>query len=183
MESFAQEGIVEMRNRAPKAKLINAAFRNKAMDVGVPFEVAAKGVKDTNETRDEMARVVEVEKETREHLINGRKEQIQKRSVDQEKRAQFLSDGEDAVAMGSSDKFEGHSCSSLDGVEGTAGRTKSAAASERDELGMCTLWATIKRSAERRIAAVDHLFDVFHFNIARMASIFNFFVMVAKDLL
>ena len=94
-----------------------------------------------------------------------------------------MRDGKDTVAMWSSDEFEGHSGSSFDGVEGAAGGTKSAAASERDELGMSTFGARIESSAERRIAAVDHLLDVFHFNIARMASIFNFFVMVTKNLL
>ena len=94
-----------------------------------------------------------------------------------------MSDGKDAVTVWSSDEFEGHGGSSLDGVEGTASGTKSAAASKRDKLGMSAFWATVKRSAESRIAAVDHLLDVFHFDIARMASVFNFFVMITKDLL
>ena len=76
MEGFAQKGIVEMRNRTPKTKFVDATFRNKTVDMGVPFEIAAKCVKDANETRDEMARVINVEKEAGDYLINGRKEQV-----------------------------------------------------------------------------------------------------------
>lgn len=87
------------------------------------------------------------------------------------------------MAVRSSDKLEGHGSGALDGIESTAGRTKAAAATEGDKLGLSALRATVKSSAEGRIAAVDHLLDVFHLNIARMASVFNFFEMIAKDLL
>ena len=87
------------------------------------------------------------------------------------------------MAVRSSDKLEGHGSGALDGIESTAGRTKAAAATEGDKLGLSALWAAVKSSAEGRIAAVDHLLDVFQFDIARMASVFNFFEMIAKDLL
>lgn len=76
LEGFAQKGIVEVRKRTPKTKFVDATFRNKTVDMGVPFEITAKCVKDANETRDEMARVINVEKEAGDHLINGRKEQV-----------------------------------------------------------------------------------------------------------
>lgn len=56
-------------------------------------------------------------------------------------------------------------------------------ATKRDKLGMGAFRAAVKSSAERRIAAVNHLLDVFKFNIAWMASEFNFLEMIAKDLL
>ena len=85
--------------------------------------------------------------------------------------------------MWGSDEFEGHSGGAFDGIESTAGGTKTAAATEGDKLGLSTLRAAVKSSAEGRIAAVDHLLDVFHFDIARMASVFDFFEMITKDLL
>lgn len=85
--------------------------------------------------------------------------------------------------MGGSDEFEGHGGSTLYGIESTAGRAKTAVASKGHKLCLSTLWAAVKSSAEGRIAAVDHLLDVFQFNIARMASVFDFFEMIAKDLL
>lgn len=85
--------------------------------------------------------------------------------------------------MWSSDKLKGHGGSAFDGIESTAGRAEPASATEGDKLGLSTFRATVKRSAEGRIAAVDHLLDVFHFDIARMASVFDFFEMITKDLL
>ena len=76
LEGFTQKNVVEVRNRAPKAKFVDATFRNKTVDMRVPFEITAKCVKDANETRDKMARVINVEKEAGDHLINGRKEQV-----------------------------------------------------------------------------------------------------------
>lgn len=87
------------------------------------------------------------------------------------------------MAVRSSDKLKGHCGGALDGIESTAGRTKAAATTEGDKLGMSALRATVKSSAEGRIAAVDHLLDVFHFDIARMAGVFNFFEMITKNLL
>ena len=87
------------------------------------------------------------------------------------------------MAVRSGDKLEGHGSGALDGIESTAGRTKAAAATEGDKLGLSALRATVKSSAEGRIAAVDHLLDVFQFDIARMASVFNFLVVITKDLL
>lgn len=37
LESMAEEGIVEVRNGTPEAKLIDAAFGDKAVNMGIPF--------------------------------------------------------------------------------------------------------------------------------------------------
>ena len=140
-------------------------------------------MEDTNKARDKMPGVVQVIEEAGDDLIYGREEQVQKRAVNKEKWTELFGNGEDTVAMRSGDKLKGHGGGAFDGIESTAGRTKAAAATEGDKLGLSTFWTAVKSSAERRIAAVDHLLDVFHFNIARMASVFNFFKMITKDLL
>lgn len=87
------------------------------------------------------------------------------------------------MAVRSSDELKGHGGGALNGIESSAGRAEPAAATERDKLRLGTFWAAVKSSAEGRVAAVDHLLDVFQFDIARMASVFNFFVMITKNLL
>ena len=87
------------------------------------------------------------------------------------------------MAMRRGDEFEGHGGGALNGVECTAGRAESAVAAKGNEFGMSAFGTAIKSSAEGRIAAVDHLLDVLQFDIARMASIFNFFVMITENLL
>lgn len=37
LEGMTEEGIIEVRNRAPKTEFIDTAFRDKAVNVGVPF--------------------------------------------------------------------------------------------------------------------------------------------------
>lgn len=37
LEGVAEEGIVEVRKGTPEAKLIDGAFRDKTMNVGIPF--------------------------------------------------------------------------------------------------------------------------------------------------
>ena len=48
---------------------------------------------------------------------------------------------------------------------------------------MAAVKTAIHGTTERRIATVDHFFDVFQFGIAWVKSIFNFFKMVGKDFL
>ena len=63
LECFAQEGVVEVLDRAPETKFIDAAFGNKTVDMWIPFKVTAKGVQNTDETGNEMARVIEVKEQ------------------------------------------------------------------------------------------------------------------------
>ena len=80
--------------------------------------------------------MIQVEKETRDDLIHSRKEQVQKRTIDQEKRPKFFGNGEDTMAMGSGNEFEGHGSRPPDGIKSAAGGTKAAAAPEGNKFGM-----------------------------------------------
>ena len=54
---------------------------------------------------------------------------------------------------------------------------------ERDEFQMIAERASIHGTAESGITAVDHLVYVFNFDRLRMQGIYDFFIMVAKNLL
>ena len=56
-------------------------------------------------------------------------------------------------------------------------------AAERNKFKFAAMRAGIHGTAKRRIAAVDHLIDIFHLSISGMKSIFNFFIIVRKDFL
>lgn len=49
-ESIAEVGIVEVIGIAPETVITVAAFRDQAVDMGVPFQIPAKGVEDHDET-------------------------------------------------------------------------------------------------------------------------------------
>ena len=92
-------------------------------------------------------------------------------------------DSKDAVAVVAPQKPEGHGCGTLLAVLYATGRAEAAFAAERDELHLPALGAGIHGSAEGRVTAVYHLFDVLHFNSSGMERILNYFVVVFKNLL
>ena len=53
-ESIAQEGIAEVIDIAPETITAVTAFRNQAVDMRIPFQISAKGVKNHDETGSEV---------------------------------------------------------------------------------------------------------------------------------
>lgn len=96
---------------------------------------------------------------------------------------EILINGKDTVPVCAGDKFEGHACRAFLTVFHSAGRAKSGVATEGNKLKVSAVWACIHGTAEGRVATVDHLGDVFHFNISGMKRILNNFVVVFKNLL
>ena len=63
-ESIAEEGIVEVAGIAPETMITVAAFRNQAVDMGVPFQIPAKGVENHDKTGREVHGFILFEKHT-----------------------------------------------------------------------------------------------------------------------
>lgn len=91
--------------------------------------------------------------------------------------------GKDAVAVFAAEELEGHGSGAFLTVLDTAGRAEAALTAERDELHPTALGAGIHGPAEGRGAAVDHLFDVLHFDSPGMERILDGFIIVFKNLL
>jgi len=53
-EGIAEECVIKMLNIAPRSKVAGTAFRNQGMNMGVPFEIAAEGMKDTDKAGGEI---------------------------------------------------------------------------------------------------------------------------------
>ena len=66
---------------------------------------------------------------------------------------------------------------------GTAGRTELGVAAKRRKFQGTTMSATIHCTTKRRIATVNHLVDIFHFDITGMKSILNYFIVISENLL
>ena len=58
-------------------------------------------------------------------------------------------------------EFEGHGGSSVDGIFIATGRTETGFTTERDELEVTTRRAGIHGTAERMVAAIKHLVNIF----------------------
>jgi hypothetical protein len=80
-------------------------------------------------------------------------------------------------------QFKSHGGRTFLTVFDTAGRAKTAFAAERRKFHVPTMRAGIHGSAVRRVTAVDHLGDIFHYNISWMKGIFNYFIIVFKNFL
>ena len=64
-----------------------------------------------------------------------------------------------------------------------AGGAETAFAAKRNELEITAMRAGIHGPAKRRVTTMNHLGDVFHFDLSGMKCILNDFVIVFKNLL
>ena len=108
MKSETKEMKVKMIDRTPGRKVTGSTFRNEHMNVRVPFEIPAKSMKDTDETRSEVFSFVHIEEHTEDDIPDGLKKDIQARSVIKEKATEFFRYGKDAMPVRTGDKFKGH---------------------------------------------------------------------------
>lgn len=68
------------------------------------------------------------------------------------------------MPVGAVDELKGHSGSPVVGIFSPAGRAEFGVAAERNKLKAAAVGAAIHGTAVRGVAAVDHLFNVFHDN-------------------
>ena len=104
-------------------------------------------------------------------------------AVIEEERAQVFINGKNEVPVGTINEFKGHFSRAVGAVFITAGGTKFGMAAERDKFKVPAVGTAIHRTTKRRITLVDHFFNFFHDNRMWMEDIFNFFIVVFKNLL
>ena len=182
-ERITEIVIVEMFDMPPEAVITVTAFGKKAVDVRIPLKISAKSMEDHDISGSEMFGVVELEKHTGNDTGDGMEETIQERTVLKKKVAEIVVNGKNTMTVLDIDELKGHTGSALHGIFIAAGGTKAAVTAKRDKLEVATVSAGVHRTAKRRIAAVNHLIDIFHLSFSGMESIYNFFIMVSKDFL
>ena len=62
--------------RTPGSKVASATFRNKCMDMGIPFQVPSKSMEDTDNPGGKVFGMVEVVKHAQDYIPDGRKEKV-----------------------------------------------------------------------------------------------------------
>ncbi len=73
LEDVAQKIVVEISLFTPQPTIANSAFRNQAMDMGVPFQVPAECMEDADETGGEKFRFVVFVEHAQDNTLYGRK--------------------------------------------------------------------------------------------------------------
>lgn len=183
LEGFAQISIVEIFDHPPEAVIRGAAFGKETVDMRIPFKRSAKSMEDTDKTGDEVSAFVQFMEKSEDDTADSLKKAVKERAVIQKERAQVFINGKNKVSVGAVNEFKGHFSRAVDAVFIAAGGTKLGMAAERDKFKFATVGTAIHRATIRRVPAVDHLLDVFHNNGTGMKDIFNFFIVLFKNLL
>lgn len=157
--------------RAPEAIVAKTAFGEEAMNMRVPFKISAKGMENTDKTGSEVFGFIEFEEHTKDNTADSRKKAVKEIAVFEEERAKFFGDGKDTVTVRDIKDFGGHRGSTVDRVPVATGRTESAFAAKRNEFPFVAFSTAIHGTAIGRIAAVDHLINVFNHGIPWMKKI------------
>ena len=95
--------------------------------------------------------------------------------------AKVLIYSKDTVSVRYIDELESHVGGTFHGILIAAGRAEAAVAAERDELKVAAFWTAVHSAAKRRVTTVNHLLDIIDHSVARMKSIYHFFIMIGKD--
>ena len=110
-------------------------------------------------------------------------EAVEEGTVFEKERPEFFIDSEDTMPVGDINKLKGHRGSAFHGRLVTAGGTETAVTSEGNKFKFTAFRATVHGTAIRRVTTMNHLLDVFDYSVARMKSIYHFFIMISKDFL
>jgi len=86
-KSKAKEIKVKMRDFAPGDMFAGTTFGNQAVDMGIPFKIPAKGMKDTNKARCEGFGFVYLMEQAQDDTANRGKQAVEQRPVFQKKGA------------------------------------------------------------------------------------------------
>lgn len=95
--------------------------------------------------------------------------------------AKVFINSKDTVSVRDIDELESHVGGTFHGILNAAGRAETAVAAERDELKVAAFWTAVHSAAKRRVTTVNHLLDIIDHSVARMKSIYHFFIMIGKD--
>ena len=88
-------------SRAERETVITVtAFGKKAVNVGIPFEIAAKSMKDHDIAGSKIFGMVQIKKHPRYNTGDGMKEAVQEGTVLKEKVAEIFINGKNAVGAG-----------------------------------------------------------------------------------
>ncbi len=182
-EGIAQVSVIKVGHLTPEAVIGKAAFRDQAVDMGIPLQGTAKGMQDTDEPGDEISGFVNLVKHTEHNGTDSVEQTIQTGAVFQEIRSEFFRDRKNTMAVITVDQFSCHGGCPFPGVQVAARWAETGMAAKRDKMEMAAMRAAIHGAAKGGVTAVDHLINVFNLRWAGMKSIDDLLVMITEDFL
>lgn len=153
-ESITEIVVIKVFYMTPESIITVASFGKDAVDVGIPFEVAAKSMKDHDITGGKIFGMVQVEKHPGYDTGDGMEEAVQERTVLKEEVAEIFINGKNAMAVLDTDEFERHTGGAFHSIFVAVRRAKTAVTAERNEFEVTAVGASVHGTAKRRITAV-----------------------------
>ena len=86
-EGVTKENIVKVMDITPETIITVATFRNEAVDVGIPFQISAKGMKDHDKTRSKIQGLILFEKHAGNNAVDSVEKAVEQRPVVKEEAA------------------------------------------------------------------------------------------------
>lgn len=183
LESPAQVSIVEMFYDFPETVIRKTALSKETVDMGIPFQGSAESVQDADKAWDEVSAFIHLVEKPEDDTADGLEEAVKQGTVIEEEGAQVFINGEDDMPVSTAEEFERHFSGAIDAVLVTTGRAKFGMAAKGDEFKFPTMSTAIHGTTKRGIATINHLLDVLHDNGPWVKDIFNFLIVIIKNLL
>lgn len=175
---FAQKRIVKVGKAFPRSNATDSDFGNEDMDVRIPLKATAEGVEDTDKTGSKTFGFVELAEHTKNDITNRIKETVKKRTISSKENTEFFGNGKHTMSVDTLNEFKGHGSCAMNGIKSATRRTETAFTAEWDKLKRTTRRTPAHSTAERRIAAKNHFFNIFESGGAELECVLDFFVMI-----
>lgn len=179
-EGITQVSVIKVVHLTPEAVIREAAFRDQAMDMWIPFQRASKSMQDANESRNEISGFVYPVKHAEHNGTDSGEQAVQQRAVFQKKRSEFFWDCKNTMTVVAVDQFTSHGSCPFTGIKIAASWAETGMAAKRDKVEMTALRTAVHGAAESGVTTVDHFINVFNLRRTGMKSIDYFFVMIAE---
>lgn len=124
------------------------------MNVRVPLQGSPERVKDADESRNEVFRLIDVVEHPQDNTAHSVEETVEEGTVMQKERAKLFVNRKNTVSVGTVDQFKGHGGRTFLTVFDTAGGTKAALTTERNKLHVTAVRADVHRATKRWVTAV-----------------------------
>ncbi len=123
------------------------------MNMRIPFQVAAEGMKNTDKTGNQGLGFINVVEHAKNNTTNSRKKGVQKSPVIKEIVSEFFRNGKDTMPVCTVNELRSHGSRALDGIFVAAGGAETAVAAKGTKLKKAAARTGIHGAAKRRIAA------------------------------
>lgn len=167
--------------RSPESEIAGAPFRDKRMNMWVPFQISPKRMKNTDKAGSKIFGFIEFEKHAKDNISDSMEKALKKGVVFAEEDTKFFRNRKNTVSVNTRNEFAGHTKSPFLIIHVAAGRAETALAGKRNRFKFTTVRTAIESVTIRRIMAMDHAFDIIHNIFARTKNVLDVFIVVRKN--